>query len=188
MSNEQNVVITVGGEPYRSLRFFPTWNPLNVRQLHGLMCLAQDVSDNASRKKSWVEIGTHNGEGASILLGFKYIEKLYCIDIKENDIAKIRLAPATENKRCEIFTTTSVDAAAKISEVDVVYVDGDHSYEAVKKDIDTWWTKIPEGGVLCGHDYHAGWPGVVQAVDEFIAKYTQYTLNRYVDGSWAIFK
>lgn len=34
-----------------------------------------------------------------------------------------------------------------------VYIDGDHSTEAVERDIDTWLPKLARGGILAGHDF-----------------------------------
>ena len=50
--------------------------------------------------------------------------------------------------------------------VDFVYIDGEHSYEAVSKDIADWWPKISPGGILAGHDYNDNNPGSIRAVDE----------------------
>jgi len=49
---------------------------------------------------------------------------------------------------------------------DVVFIDADHSYKAVKKDIRWWFPVIKPGGILCGHDYCKECPGVIEAVDE----------------------
>lgn len=49
---------------------------------------------------------------------------------------------------------------------DVVYIDASHEYEYVKKDIISWYPKVKNGGIICGDDYHPGWPGVVEAVIE----------------------
>jgi len=48
---------------------------------------------------------------------------------------------------------------------DVIFLDGDHTYETVKKELSGFWTKVNEGGVLAGDDYD--WPEVKKAVDEF---------------------
>ena len=49
--------------------------------------------------------------------------------------------------------------------LDIVYIDGDHTYEAVVKDLAAWYPKVKKGGIICGDDI--GWPGVKKAVDEF---------------------
>jgi len=37
--------------------------------------------------------------------------------------------------------------------LDFVFIDGDHSYNAVSSDIKHWMPKLKKGGLLCGHDY-----------------------------------
>jgi predicted O-methyltransferase YrrM len=37
--------------------------------------------------------------------------------------------------------------------IDLVFIDADHQYESVKKDIASWYPKIKTGGIICGHDY-----------------------------------
>jgi SAM-dependent methyltransferase len=37
--------------------------------------------------------------------------------------------------------------------VDLLLVDGDHTYEGVKRDIEAWWSKVKPGGLLFFHDY-----------------------------------
>lgn len=50
--------------------------------------------------------------------------------------------------------------------VDMVFVDGDHEFESVDKDIRLWYPKVKK--LICGHDYgYADWPGVKQAVDRY---------------------
>ena len=54
--------------------------------------------------------------------------------------------------------------------VDMVFIDGDHSYEQVKKDIGAWLPNIKKGGIIAFHDYGPvdGLGGVSSAVDELI--------------------
>ena len=57
---------------------------------------------------------------------------------------------------------------------DWVYIDGDHSYNSVVKDLNHWWPQIKVKGFLCGDDY--GWShkltqGPKPAVDEFVKKH-----------------
>ena len=51
--------------------------------------------------------------------------------------------------------------------LDFVYIDGEHSYEAVSDDIACWWPKVKSGGVMAGYDYNETNPGTKQAVNEF---------------------
>ena len=50
--------------------------------------------------------------------------------------------------------------------LDFVFIDAAHDYESVKKDINTWYPKIKNGGIIAGHDYHNNC-GVLPAVNEF---------------------
>jgi predicted O-methyltransferase YrrM len=60
--------------------------------------------------------------------------------------------------------------------LDFVYIDAEHTYEAVKADLPAWWAKIKHGGILAGHDY--GWETVRKAVDEFVAEYNMRLVAR----------
>ena len=54
--------------------------------------------------------------------------------------------------------------------MDMVFLDGDHRLEVVRKDIPRALDMLRIGGIICGHDYgHPGWPGVKQAVDELLS-------------------
>jgi len=48
---------------------------------------------------------------------------------------------------------TSEEAAAQIHEpVGLLFIDGDHSYEAARRDADLWLPRLVEGGVVMFHD------------------------------------
>lgn len=50
---------------------------------------------------------------------------------------------------------------------DVVFIDMEHTYEAVIKDIDMWFPKVKVGGYISGHDYGvSSWPDVKKAVQD----------------------
>jgi len=51
------------------------------------------------------------------------------------------------------------------STIDLIFIDGDHTYDAVKQDCNLWWNKLKTGGIMCWDDYY--WEGVKKAVDEF---------------------
>jgi hypothetical protein len=37
--------------------------------------------------------------------------------------------------------------------LDFIYIDGNHAYDYVKKDIEIWYPKVKKGGLISGHDY-----------------------------------
>jgi cephalosporin hydroxylase len=53
--------------------------------------------------------------------------------------------------------------------LDFVFIDADHSYEGVSRDIRAWYPKVRPFGYIGGHDHTDYWPGVKQAVAEFFA-------------------
>lgn len=66
-----------------------------------------------------------------------------------------------------ILKKTSTAALSDVpDDLDLVFIDGDHSYRAVKSDIHNWSQKVRSRGIISGHDYHPDFPGVVRAVNE----------------------
>lgn len=56
------------------------------------------------------------------------------------------------------------------SRIDLLFIDADHRYEAVKADLEVWLRWVKPDGKIALHDYaNPDFPGVRQAVDEFIA-------------------
>lgn len=61
----------------------------------------------------------------------------------------------------------------KTHELDWVYIDANHCYEAVMEDLDLWWHKVKPGGLFCGHDCYdqVAWPAhceVQKALNEWV--------------------
>ncbi|MCE9531545.1 MAG: class I SAM-dependent methyltransferase [Planctomycetes bacterium] len=76
--------------------------------------------------------------------------------------------------RRHILQSDSCEAAESIADgsLDFVFIDADHTYEAVRKDIHAWWPKVRPNGLMSGHDYDArkdkdGRWGVARAVQDF---------------------
>lgn len=62
----------------------------------------------------------------------------------------------------------SETAAAKVEDrsLDFVFIDAQHDYDSVKRDIELWHPKVRPGGLLSGHDYEPNFQGVINAVNE----------------------
>lgn len=138
------------------------------------------------------EIGVHQGELSRHLLRRNKTLFLYMIDMWSHDtysgkgeesakekyirlyqdecILNLQKAKDVTHKfksRRKIIQGDSVLSAADIPDgsLDFVFIDADHSYEGVRRDIAAWHGKIKKGGLICGHDYPR-YTGVVQAVNE----------------------
>ena len=61
-----------------------------------------------------------------------------------------------------------------------VFIDGSHKLRYVTQDLA--WTRLVEpGGIICLHDYHPDFPGVIEAVDRFLARYSNYQVARQTE-------
>ena len=161
------------------------------------------------------EIGVEEGEFSAQILEIAQPKKLYLIDCwEEQDFSKNpgnwrKYQPEYDSwyekvkrrfkndDRVVIIKDFSPEVCDQFEDnyLDWVYIDANHSYHAIKKDIPAWFAKIKNGGFLCGHDY--GYApgtlyefGVIPALNEFldvnnlVLKYlTTETL-----GSWAVQK
>jgi hypothetical protein len=64
----------------------------------------------------------------------------------------------------------SVEAARECRDniFDFIFIDAGHYYEDVLSDLNAWYPKLKEGGIISGHDYFTRvHPGVKYAVDDF---------------------
>jgi len=53
--------------------------------------------------------------------------------------------------------------------LDFIFIDADHSYEAVKADLQAWLKHLKPTGIIAGHDYNVPqFPGVTKAVNEIL--------------------
>jgi hypothetical protein len=121
-----------------------------------------------------LEIGSWLGMGSTRVL----IEALkprggilYCVDTFEGSPGVVRhreianefdvlatfrhnVSLSGGNDLAKILCMTSTDAAALIAprSLDMVFIDGDHSYAQTNNDLSLWESKIHSGGILCGHD------------------------------------
>ena len=137
------------------------------------------------------EIGVYLGLNADSVLHALPVKKLYLIDpyrpyegLAENEpggnktqadfdrffeTARNRLAKFQD--KIEYIRKKSEDAVNDVPDnLDFVYIDGNHKYEYVKKDIELYYPKVKRGGVLGGDNFESAYPGVARAVLEFTDK------------------
>jgi len=76
----------------------------------------------------------------------------------------------TAGGNVKIWTCASPHACRNIDKdsVDLVFIDGLHTYEAVLSDIICWWERLKIGGYFCFHDSNVA--GVKRAINEVFGK------------------
>lgn len=73
--------------------------------------------------------------------------------------------------------STKPEAITKAAqhEINLLVIDGDHSYEGVKADFENYFPLVVEGGYVIFDDYNAKeWPGVQKFIDEDLSKHTDF--------------
>jgi predicted O-methyltransferase YrrM len=130
-----------------------------------------------------IEIGSYVGESTTIFAN--RIGQVLCIDPFENDYDPNDAAchhadfsDVYEAFRSNTKLFTNINLIRKRSDdaiddlkgqmFDLVYIDGMHTYEQVKKDIENYKQFIKPDGYICGHDFSHNWPDVIKAVYESV--------------------
>jgi len=135
------------------------------------------------------EIGVQYGINARDILEKYDIKTLYLIDPYidlTDELAKEYLNKFDD--KIIWIKKLSWDAVNDIpNDLDFVYIDGDHNYEAVKKDLEMYYPKVKKGGLFSGHDYANRAPGVVKAVNEFFANKKE-AIHSGGRWDWFVFK
>jgi hypothetical protein len=146
-----------------------------------------------------VEIGVAYGMNAESILRTLNMKTLYLVDSYKPYIQGDMLVPsfATQTdamKRLEPYKSKihlicedSVTASKQIPDgLDFVYFDGNHDCDHVLADIEAYYPKVRQGGILGGHDFRNSYLGVVKAVSELVAgKVLQLIRDR---NDWWIIK
>ena len=73
--------------------------------------------------------------------------------------------------RVEFIHDTSDNSHSKIPDnsLDYIFIDGDHNYDAVLKDMKNYYSKVKDNGIFAGHDIQS--QGVQQAIRQFAEEY-----------------
>jgi len=166
----------------------------NKNLTQGLLDLISHIN-NIYPTKSMIllEIGAYAGESTSVFCQhFKSVTSIDPHNITDSNFAtgnEVHGAFCFRMKPYTNYTTirkTSDDAFEELAnqQFDVVYIDGNHEYDYVKRDILNYQKLIKPNGFITGHDYEDGWPGVEKAVDECLGK----PQMRFRDSSWLVRK
>ena len=206
--------------------FDVTWNEnkwhIN-RYMYGFIQVLEYLEANIEHKfpteAKMVEIGSYFGESTMLFASTGIFKEIHCIDPFKGeeemndsygydwDLVKKEFKTNTryfDNITLHEDYSYNVIDEFKDNSIDFLYIDGNHSYEDTKKDIELYLPKIKQStadyyltmstkdgntsgvkesqfsGVIGGHDYHEAHSGVIKAVDELLGKPDEV----FRDNSW----
>lgn len=144
----------------------------NIGECEALYELAQLVPELGTV----LEIGVQFGRSMSVLAEVQKERqyRLFGIDAwvehnsqqaKENVLTQMK----KHNWNLNLLSMSSEEAANVLqTEIDLLHIDGDHSYAGVLKDCELWLPRVKPGGIVCFDDWeHPDMEEVKQAVNDY---------------------
>jgi predicted O-methyltransferase YrrM len=140
------------------------------------------LNNRESKFKNGLEIGAYDG-GSSMSLGF-FCDNLITIDgnnpIRFNtQTIKEKTSSNYTAKSANSFHTETIQTVKDFSPngFDLIFIDGDHTYDGVKKDFENYSPMLKDGGVIFFHDivdseYH-------RSVNCYVSKFWEETKKNF---------
>ena len=159
----------------------------------GDIAFYKEIIEQFNGPAHFVEIGSYKGKSSSFMAveiaNSKKNIKFDCVDTWEGspehqaggnledadvindlifDVFKKNMEPVKDYYTAKRMPSLQASASYPDNSLDFVFIDADHSYQSVREDIIAWWPKVKNGGIISGHDYQMGTPGVIAASNELL--------------------
>jgi len=117
------------------------------------------------------EIGSHNGASSFFMCKYRPDLTLYSLDEKPQEKWRKNMEGLRAVQLQGNSGTYFID-----EKFDLLFIDGGHDYEQVKRDLSRWVPRVKDNGIIAGHDYEI--EGVWRAVEEQLyRKYKKIVAN-----------
>jgi hypothetical protein len=131
--------------------------------------------EKKKRKKirNFLEIGFNSGKVNTVLNKFFNFEQIVAVDNFTADISSTDLMANLRRKNLTLICGNSdkketLRIIKKFQPFDLIFVDANHEYVGIKKDLSNYCTMLSDHGILAVHDIHSlEYPGVNKAWNEF---------------------
>jgi predicted O-methyltransferase YrrM len=143
-----------------------------------------------------LEIGRYYGGSAFLFaVASDHNSMVTSIDIapQNDELFKIALTKSGLAHKVQLLVADSCSGEARVNFYDLIFVDGDHSYEGVLKDYEYWRKAVKPGGCLAFHNAAAGrphtvtLPGPFRLAQEIADRDREYYRREPDVGSLALF-
>ena len=175
------------------------------KTFHNHYHILYDIADSIDKEKiTYLEIGAYAGGSASLMSSHKKVSKSYSVDIGHpiNKEIVIENVSNFKTNNCEYHyiqgdstkLKTIEEVKSIVSDVDILFIDGSHVYNAVISDFKNYSDLVNSGGYIVFDDYldKVNSPDVKLAVDDlckssFIENYQiigsiNYDLLKFTDN------
>ncbi len=151
------------------------------KSFHNHYHILYDIITSLGKKnQTYLEIGAYCGGSASLVSTNENVSKVYSIDIGHPIPKEVPIKNVNKSKHsnCEYeyfhgnsrLNNTIEKVKSSVPEIDVFFIDGDHSYNAVIEDFNNYKDLVSKGGVIVFDDYHdkIHSPDVFHAVNDIV--------------------
>jgi hypothetical protein len=147
--------------PRGGCKYLHIFSYTNYKEREALYNIAKKLKDNSVI----VEVGSHLGATSCMLALGSKSSKVFCVDTWKNDTMPEGLRDTFPEfkKNTKDFANiiplrgTSENVAKTFNEkIDLIFIDGDHSYEGVKTDVFSWISKCKNDAIVVFHDIEPG--------------------------------
>lgn len=151
------------------------------KSFHNHYHILYDICNSLNKKDIiYLEIGTYCGGSACLVSTNKNVSNVYSIDIGDPIPKEIPIKNVNKfkNNNCQYhyfkgdsrLKNTIEKVKSSVPEIDVFFIDGDHSYNAVIEDFNNYKDLVSKGGFIVFDDYqdkkHS--PDVYHAVNDIV--------------------
>jgi predicted O-methyltransferase YrrM len=155
-------------------------NNMNGNSFHNHYHILYDICDSFEGGITYVEIGTFAGGSASLISTHPKVNKVISIDLGMPINKSIPINNVTKFKHNDCVydyiegdstNPSTIEQLRKLTtNVDVLFIDGDHQYDGVIKDFNNYKDFVVKGGYIIFDDYqdYIHSPEVKKAVDDLI--------------------
>ena len=144
------------------------------------------ILESGEPVKSYLEVGSAAGGSAFIMNHYFHPEKIVLVDDNQHWKAHLRPYILRDIPHEEIIGNShDKSTAGQVRNLemlfDIILIDGDHIYEGVKADVETYGELLRPGGLLIFHDSQIGFPYGCAKVFQDIKKDKRWKLiSEYV--------
>ena len=141
---------------------------LGAFSVYDMECICPELT-KLMPNEVYLEIGVDKGKSLSFARHVTNPEVIVCgVDIKEDP--KVENTVFFHGKSNEVAQWNWFNKFGLLK-ISLLFIDGDHTYQGCKTDIESWFPHMKQHGVMFFHDHDESSPGVLQAVSEFVNNY-----------------